>query len=405
MKQKTLSLLAALALVPPLLAAAGCAGPQSASASEGDGQKTSTTSKQETGDLKSTDGEKTAKKKEDPVPVEATELSRGGIESALHFSANLEAEDQVKVFSQAKRLVTDLLVEEGDMVRRGRVLLRLQDHEQRSALEKVRARLERAEREFARKERLFRQELISQQQFTDAAYDRDQLRLEMADAQRELSYTEVTAPITGTVTARLVNLGDQVQIGEHLFDLVDFHSLVARVFVPERHLGLLRPGLLARLSSEATGSEEYTGKVDRIAPIVDPKSGTVKVTIDVGGQPGLRPGMYMDVALVTAKNKDAILVPKRALVYDNDQMFVFRLGDEQRVERVFIQSRLMDKFHVEPLSGLNAGDLVVTAGQAGLKDGTLVELVGDGKGSEPTAKAATTKAPVREEAGSGQASL
>ncbi len=70
-------------------------------------------------------------------------------------------------------------------------------------------------------------------------------------------------------------------------------------------------------------------------------------------------------------------MPKRALVYDNDQMFVFRLGDERRVERIFIQPRLTDKNYVEPSDGLTDGDQIVTAGQAGLKDGALVQLPGD----------------------------
>ena len=178
----------------------------------------------------------------------------------------------------------------------------------------------------------------------------------------------------------MVNLGDQVQIGQHVFDIVDFDSLVARIFVPEKHLTDLKRGLSARLTSQATGDRVYRGELQRVAPVVDPRSGTVKVTVDVGGQPGLRPGMYVDVDLVTAVNEQAVLVPKRALVYDNDQMFVFRLGDgdkSRRVERVFIEPRLSDKLNIEPAAGLSAGDRLVIAGQAGLKDGALVKLPGD----------------------------
>jgi len=122
------------------------------------------------------------------------------------------------------------------------------------------------------------------------------------------------------------------------------------------------------------GGGSYAGRIERIAPVVDPKSGTVKVTVDVGAQRGLRPGMYVDVELVMATRDDAVLVPKRALVYDNDQMFVYRLTNEKRVERVYVEPRLTDKFYVEPRAGLEAGDEVVVAGQAGLKDGALVSL-------------------------------
>ena len=191
--------------------------------------------------------------KEEAVPVEVTAIDLGEIESVLRFSANLEAENQVQVFSQAKRLITGLLVEEGDEVRKDQVLVRLQDEEQRSALAKVESQLAKAVREYEQQERLYAQELISEQLFKDATYELEQLQISRKDARRELSYTEVTAPISGTVTVRMVNLGDQVQIGQHLFDVVDFESLVARVFVPEKHLGELRRGLLARLSAQSIG--------------------------------------------------------------------------------------------------------------------------------------------------------
>jgi membrane fusion protein (multidrug efflux system) len=362
-------LLAILVLLLASMAMSGCGSSDEAGASSGDSDATAaemasneTDSEDDTAEGEEGDGEE--KKKEEAVPVEIAQLELGGIESVLRFSSNLEAEEQVKVFSQAKRLVTKLAVEEGDRVRKDQVLLRLQDEEQRSALAKAKSQLDKAEREFERQKRLFAQELISEQVYNDASYDLEQLQIAHEDAERELSYTEVRAPIAGTVTTRMVNLGDQVQIGQHLFDIVDFDSIVALVYVPEKHLNELSPGLVARLSAQIKGGREYEGEVKRISPIVDPRSGTVKVTIDVGGQPGLRPGMYIDVNLVTATREDAVLVPKRALVYDNDQVFVY------------IETALTDKFYVEPREGLVEGDRVVIAGQAGLKDGALVKLPG-----------------------------
>jgi membrane fusion protein, multidrug efflux system len=379
--RKLTSQLGILALLLASLAISGCGSPNEADASSGDSGATTAdavSNDKDPADDSADDGEGDGKdkKKEEAVPVEVAELELGGIESVLRFSSNLEAEEQVKVFSQAKRLVTDLLVEEGDQVRKDQVLLRLQDDEQRSALAKAKSQLDKAQREFERQKRLFAQDLISEKVYNDANYELEQLQIAHEDAERELGYTEVRAPIGGTVTGRKVNLGDQVQIGQELFDIVDFDSIVALVYVPEKHLGELRPGLTARVSAQITGGNDYVGRVERISPIVDPRSGTVKVTIDVGGQPGLRPGMYVDVNLVTATREDAVLVPKRALIYDNDQIFVYRVTGENRAERVFIETALTDKFYVEPREGLVKGDRVVVAGQAGLKDGALVKLPG-----------------------------
>ena len=382
-KESSLGWTSALALVALLALAVGCQVSVGSSDGDGDGATPASEKKGEDGDKKGQgkDGKAEEEKKEEAVPVEVAALDRGAIESVLRFSSNLETESEVQVLSEAARRVTELLVEEGHRVRRGQTLLRLQDEEQRSALAKTKSQLEKAAREYERQKRLWDQELISEEAFNNATYELEQLEISLADAERELSYTEVRAPISGTITVRHVNLGDHVQIGEQLFDIVDFESMVARVFVPEKNLGELRVGLPARIEAQASNDSAFNGKIKRIAPVVDPRSGTVKVTVDVGNQRGLRPGMYVDVDLVTATKEDALLVPKRALIYDNDQMFVFRLS-ERRVERVLVAPALADKFNVNPLMGFEVGDQVVVAGQAGLKDGALVKLPGDEEDDE-----------------------
>ena len=328
------------------------------------------------------------------VPVETVRLATGEIEAVLRFSTNLEAESEVQVFSQAARLVTRLLVEEGDTVRKGQLLLRLQDDEQRSALARVESQLGKARREYERQQRLYSRELISEQAINDATYEVEQLELAVEDARRGLGYTEVTASISGTITGRHVNRGDHITINQHLFDMVDFDSIVARVYVPEKELYRLRKGQVARLypgtgerqeggSGAAPGSpssvvEARAGRVLRIAPIVDPRSGTVKVTIAIPRHQGLVPGMYVEVELVTEVHEQALLIPKRAVIYDSNQAFLYRLDDELRAERLRIEPLLEDRDFLEPRadSALAVGDEIVVAGQAGLKSGVLVRRAG-----------------------------
>ncbi len=330
---------------------------------------------------------------EEAVPVEVVEVGRGKIESVLKFSTNLEAENDVQVYSEAARRVRELLVEEGTEVRRGQVLLRLQDDEQRTALARAESQLNKAKREYQRQTNLFEQQLISEEAFNDVTYNLEQLELALADARRQLGYTEVRAPISGTVTSRLVNVGDQITVNQHLFDIVDFDSIVARIYVPEKELHRIRPNLEARVFAQAAGDDEpRTGTVDRIAPRVDPRSGTVKVTVAIPRNQALLPGMYVTVELITAVDEDALLVPKKALVYDADQIFVFRPKsvkgpegeDELRVERLLLRAALEDRDHIEPDGVLEEGDRIVIAGQAGLKDGSLIRLAGE----KPAASAA-----------------
>jgi membrane fusion protein (multidrug efflux system) len=316
-------------------------------------------------------------REEEAVPVEVVALERGAIEATLRYSASLEAERDVLVLAEASRRVEELRVEEGDRVRAGGLLVRLQDEVQRSALAKAEIRLADAEREFERQQSLYDQSLISEQTWITARSEYDQAKIALDDARRELDYTRVAAPISGTVTERMVNLGDFVTVNQPLFRIVDFDSIVARIYVPEKELGRLAPGLEARVVADALEGRRFAGRIDRIAPAVDPATGTVKVTVAIPRQEGLRPGMYVQVELVTDTHEDAVLLPKRAVVYDNDQMFVFRLGDERRVERLEVEARLETPDTIEPDGGLAAGDQVVVAGQSGLKDGALVRLPGD----------------------------
>lgn len=321
----------------------------------------------------------TEETKEERVPVEVAEVGRGSIEAVVRSSSNLEAEASVQVFAKTSGRAVELLVEEGDAVEKNQPVLRLEDDTQKIQVAKAKARVTKAELEYNRTNDLYKKEMVTSQEYNNAAYELEQARLELTEAKQNLSYTTVYAPITGTLTARMVNLGDMVSTGSPIFDIVDFDSIVARLYLPEKNLAQLSLGQTARLTSRALGNTEYTGTIKRIAPTVDARTGTVKVTVGVGNLEGLRPGMFVDVSLILAVHDDAVLIPKRALVYDNDQTFVFRVidGEEMSVERVSVMPLLADRDFIEPIDGIQEGDSIVISGHTGLKDGSKVRLVGD----------------------------
>ncbi|HKK72711.1 MAG TPA: efflux RND transporter periplasmic adaptor subunit [Candidatus Krumholzibacteria bacterium] len=308
------------------------------------------------------------------VPVEVQAVARGPIEAVIRATSTLEAEERVIVSAEAARRVVEILAEEGDQVAKGALMLRLQDEEQESMLAKARTALETARREWERQQRLYDRELTTEKAYNDALANFEQRQIELQDAERELSYTRVRATIAGTVTQRFVKLGDQVSPGQQLFELIDFRSLQALVYVPEKELTRLEPGQPVRVRAPAIREEPYMATLQRVSPIVDARTGTVKATVDVGGQPGLRPGLYVDVELITEVREDALLVPKRALVYEDDRMTAYRVRSGV-VERVPIVPAMSNDAFVLPAGGIAEGDTLVTAGQAGLKSGARVEIV------------------------------
>lgn len=155
---------------------------------------------------------------------------------------------------------------------------------------------------------------------------------------------------------------------------VDVDPLWARIYVPLHSVAL---GQQAKITVEALPGRAFEGKVRLISPVVDAASGTVKVTIEIsGGADGLRPGMSASVQMIADRHEDAIMVPKRALVYEGagEGVFVVRGGMARKVD---VRTGYSQGDRVEVVGEIGAGDSVIVAGHEGLRDGAKVRLIGE----------------------------
>ncbi|MDA7631316.1 efflux RND transporter periplasmic adaptor subunit [Verrucomicrobia bacterium] len=322
------------------------------------------------------------KPKNDPsekptIPVEVAILGLGPIESVLKASSNLEAESEVNVLARTSNRVKDLFVEEGSQVKAGDLLLQLDDDIQTIQVSKAKNQVLESREEYDRQKSLHAQNLISDQVFSQSKFQLQQLELNLQDAERELGYTQIHAPIHGKITQRMVKVGDQVSAGQDLFTVIDFDSIVARLYVTEKALSKIQENQMVRIESTAFPEKVFNGYVARIAPVVESKSGMIKVTVGFQDVGPLLPGMYVDGSIITSSKPDALLLPKKGILYDGEQRFIFRVKENSEVERVLLNAGLEDAENVEPISLLKEGDQIVIAGQTGLKDGSRVQLPDD----------------------------
>ena len=343
---------------------------------------------------------------EKAVLVELAEVKRGMIEAILERSAPLEAEAQVEVSARTSNPAIELLVEEGDKVEKNQVLLRLESDKQKNDFDQAKSQFDKEQIDFDRQESLHKDNLISEQEYRNAQFSLTQRRLAFEEAKRQFEYTEVRAPIKGTITLRDVKVGDQVGSGRKIFDIIDFDSTVAVIHVPEQYLPQLKPDIEARLISNTLGDTVFDGYVKRISPIVEARAGTIKVTVGVKKLGALRPGMWVDVELVLDTKQEALLIPKKSIVYDNDQTFAFKLHNDtngvKRVKRQLVLPENADKVHIEPTDGFAVGEKVVVAGQSGLKENSRIREVGDPDPATVSTNAPTataTSAPVTSKSG------
>jgi membrane fusion protein (multidrug efflux system) len=330
------------------------------------------------------------------TPVVVARVSQGEISAQIRATSTIEAERMVTVHAETTGRITALTFEEGDVVKEAQLLARIRQDLQRSGLDRASTSFSKAERDLDIVRDLFARGVASQQELTQAELAYDTATLDVRDRKRDVSNTRVQAPFRGTVTQRFVSEGAFVTSGAQILSIVDFDTLVARVYVPEKELDRLRVGQDAEIAGKAAQGRRGVGKLERIAPVVDATTGTVKVTISlpatlVGGDAGFLPGMYAEVTLTTEVRPKATLVPKQALVYDEEQPYLF-VAEGDRARRVKVELGLTDREHAEVVSGVEVGQELVLTGHAGLKDGGLVTRV-DPNG-KPVESADATATPV-----------
>jgi membrane fusion protein (multidrug efflux system) len=309
------------------------------------------------------------------VPVEVFETTRGSISSTLTSSSTIEAEQTAQIPAKVEGIVTTIKVREGDFVKAGQVLACLDTEEKTLALDKARLRLGKAEAEYQRAEQSFKHELISKFDYDKALFDRDLAKSELETAELELDYTQVRAPFTGRVTEKQVVVGKAVKKGDHLFTLADFNSLIARIFLPERDVFQLKRGQSAELALESRMDTTFEGRIRDISPVVDPKTGTVKITVNVTGRStDLRPGAFVRVNIITDTHEQAVLVPKVALLKEDGEDYVYIARDAVAVKRSVRLGYTSDGM-VEITDGIAPGEQVVVAGHTALKEKSPLEVL------------------------------
>lgn len=369
------------------------------------------------GATSSADSGEPAETEEPATPVELALARSGEISSTISSTANLKAQREVAIAAQADGVVREVLVEEGDVVTTGQVLCRLDDNESKIRLqsarqklaqaklqlEKARIRGEKAEvqvsntrDEYERYQKLYAERLVSEREVAQVKYRLDELEhdlrasssearelihrveelgAEIEQSELEIGRTLVTAPFSGVITARTVTLGQAVRNLDAVFRLGDFNPLQAEVFLSEREAAGIRPGQAAQLISSVGSPEGSQGRVSRISPVVDQSTGTVKVTVELArGTRELKPGAFVRVEIRTDTRSGVVLVPKRAVVEEDGERYLF-VAEDETVKRVKIQSGYQNGTEVEILEGVPAGASVVVAGQGALKDGAKIRLV------------------------------
>lgn len=262
------------------------------------------------------------------VPVEITRVKKRDIEIFLVNNCTLEPEKQVDILAKTSGIVKDVLVEEGDYVISDAPLAKLDDEELLLELKEAKVRKENAEIVYKRSLETFKDNIISEEEVEDKKLQFDTALVELERKYLEYKYTTIESPIDGVIVDRSIEKGYNVKKDQMVFKVADFDPILARIYVPEKDLNKIEEGQTTRIISEFLPEVEFKGRVKMVSPVVDPESGTVKVTIEIAGltRGVLRPGIFVSVYTIVGQRQDVLVIPKKALILEAeaDEVFVIR---------------------------------------------------------------------------------
>jgi len=347
-------------------------------------------------------GEETAAEIElRPVVSAATVISVDLVEE-IHASGELKALYHTIIAAEVEGRITEIRIEEGSPVDAGAVVIAIDPERRELDLDAARARLAQARAELKKQQsqtdrirKLAQQGISSDQQLEEAETalllaraNTEAERAAFGVSERILADASVSAPFAGFVARRAVQLGEFVQKGSPLFELVSLDPLEVEFSVPELDANRVRNHLRVEVEVSAWPDRSFEGIVKFVSPTIDPETRTLRIRAQIdNADRALRPGLFARVNLGVSRRKGITMVPEEALIQRAHDAMLFKILPDQRVKRVSVVTGAVDAGRVEVRGDVRPGERVVRRGPGGLVDGAVVRVLDDGPAATPAVAA------------------
>ncbi|MCB1608578.1 MAG: efflux RND transporter periplasmic adaptor subunit [Xanthomonadales bacterium] len=323
------------------------------------------------------------------VPADLLNASQESLSEGPVISGSLQPELKAELRAEVAGVVLAVLKDNGDIVNKGEVLVRLDPTTIRgqllSAQESERAAklaLDQAERQYQRMQQLVSKGLVAAETVEGAEAKRNQSQSELAsararvvDARQQLEKTEVRAPFDGVIGARTVSAGDTAQLGMQLLSVLDVTSMRFEGMIAADQVGRVKPGAAVQFRVNGYPGQTFEGHVQRLNPVANEATRQVQVLVSLpeSGAPEVA-GLYAE-GRIEAASRDAIMLPESALVRDGDAAFVWQFK-QGRTLRVAVQLGERDPRlgKIEIAQGLSAGDQILRHPMGALADGGAAQI-------------------------------
>lgn len=320
--------------------------------------------------------------RDQPVGVEVARVRAMALSDEAQAVGSLRSRHSVVLRPEVSGRITQLNFRDGARVRKGQVLVQLDDQLPRAQVQQAQAELSIARANHQRNQELVAQGFISQRSLDESAASLQVALAKLALAQATAARLKIVAPFDGIVGIAGVNVGDYLKDGTDIVNIEDLERVFVDFRLPERYQGKVRVGQTARVELDALPGASYSAVVQAIDPQIDAngRSMAVRASID-NPQLQLRPGMFARVTAVFGAHADAHVVPEEAIVPQGSSPYVLKVlpgadAGSWLARRTPVRLGLRRDGQVQVLEGLELGDTVVTAGQQRVrKDSAPVRVI------------------------------
>lgn len=306
------------------------------------------------------------------VLIKTADPTTHSFESSLSFLGTFEPSRQNVIGSDANGKLVSIRFEEGDQVRQGQLLAKIDDEMLQLQLQGADVGLEGQKNDDRRYSNLEKENAVSGVQVEKTKLGVKSSELQKKQIQKQIKSTSIVAPYSGIITKKMVDLGSFIGQGTPLFELTDISSLKLTVNVPERDVLKFKLGQAVGIRADIYGVRDFQGKITNISVVAD-KAHNFKVQVSVSNpKRELMAGMYGSVRLTNNESVTALSVPRVALVGSskNPQVYVVRNGKAYLTN---FTAGTSDGDYIEVIDGIKKGDVIVVKGQVNLQDKTNVK--------------------------------
>ena len=311
-----------------------------------------------------------------PATVAAADVQAETWQPYLEAVGSLVAIQGILVTTEVAGNVSAIHFESGQLVEAGTLLLEIDDSVEQAELKGIVAERRLADLQFKRRKGLLESKTISHSDVDEARLRLENATAQVATKQAVIAKKRITAPFSGWLGIRQVDLGEYLQPGTAIVPLEALAPIHVDFALPERHLDQISVGQAVEIEVQAFPEEVFTGQISALNPGIDPGTRSLQIRATLENQQArLRPGMFAEVRTVLPQRPSVLTLSQTAITYNpyGDSVFVIQEGESgSRVQRRQIKTGGVRNGRVEIVRGLQAGERVVIAGQVKLRNDQAV---------------------------------